>query len=127
MERLTGRNEHGGIISLITGVHPDVERMRLLHRLFEFEDAEENGMLIRLPCKIGQMVFVLFADPDDESGIIRFEVAKIEMGLCQETEYWAIGDTDGWAGEEVLFTENEIGKTVFLSEPEARKALGGLK
>jgi hypothetical protein len=46
MERLTGRNEHGGIISNIENTHRDVERVKLLHALAKYEDAEEQGRIL---------------------------------------------------------------------------------
>lgn len=53
MSRLTGRNKHGGIISLITGVHTDVERVRLLHKLCAYEDIGEPDELVK-PVRCGK-------------------------------------------------------------------------
>ena len=39
--------------------NPTVERcVKVIDKLGEYEDAEENGLLVRLPCKVGDTVWV---------------------------------------------------------------------
>jgi hypothetical protein len=48
MERLTGTNKKGGIISLIENNHPTVERIKLLHALAHYEVLAEQGKLFEV-------------------------------------------------------------------------------
>ena len=57
MERLTARNKYGGIVCALSGVHTDVVFNRLLHKLADYEDAEEQGRLFIAPVAIGQTIF----------------------------------------------------------------------
>ena len=35
---------------------------KAVERLAEYEDAEENGLLVRLPCKVGDKVYVAYPE-----------------------------------------------------------------
>ena len=56
MERLTAR--HNGKSLYSGGTLDDV-----LNKLADYEDAEEQGLLIRLPCKVGDTVYKLWYEP----------------------------------------------------------------
>lgn len=53
MERLTERDSNGDVYV------KQHDYVKASERLAEYEDAEENGLLLRLPCEIGQTVYVL--------------------------------------------------------------------
>lgn len=49
MERLTEwRNGHGAVVN---------NRENYIDKLAQYEDAEESGLLVRLPCKVGDTVY----------------------------------------------------------------------
>ena len=52
MERLTIRTKEGFTYS-------KCDLTDIVNKLAEYEDAEELGLLLRLPCKMGDMVYVL--------------------------------------------------------------------
>ena len=82
-----------------------------LNRLAEYEDTEEQGLLVRLPCKLGIPVYCLMGD-----GVYSETVEKIcvsDMGFYLETENMG-------------FDESDFGKYVFLTREEAKKALEGV-
>ena len=95
----------------------DVDRMR------ELAEADKDGRVVVLPCRIGATVYILIQD----SAI-----------FYPETNGWYIGEDtidviaqDGFylgAVEDVDFRPNDaIGETVFLTREEAEKALEAMK
>lgn len=85
----------------------------------------ENGVIV-LPCKVGDTVYLLNADPR-----FRAFIEKIEINADGLDFYWVQYDvgvdcTETW--DDGIFTVENIGKTVFLDETEYLKALkGGLQ
>ena len=62
MERLTRRSANGtGIYATPSGepVKWENNRHNVLQKLADYEDAEEQGLLLRLPCKVGDTVYVV--------------------------------------------------------------------
>lgn len=59
MERLTGRFKDGGAFilpSVVSKLSP--MKSEIIEKLASYEDAEEQGLLLRLPCPIGTPVYV---------------------------------------------------------------------
>lgn len=107
MERLTYRQP--GIVDLKRKFDID----DALDRLAEYEDAEESGLLIRLPCNIGDTVYRV-----TKSGTILEEcVDDIVM-----PEFYT-KTQDGLRGHVAMW--GEFGKTVFLDRAEAAFAKEG--
>lgn len=107
MERLTGRYETG-LVYVPQGMLPEA-----LARLAFYEDLEEQGRLVKLPCKIGDDVFrvhggKVFGD---------WQIAYIEV---YEDEILLIDDSDN-----AIMYPADVGKTVFFSRREAEAALRG--
>ena len=87
-------------------------------RLRELAEADKDGRLVVLPCKVGQRVFALL---DTDKHISECEVKQIGMGnkigfICLEPI--------GARGREYGVALNGFGKTVFLTREKAEKALG---
>lgn len=97
----------------------------ILEKLAEYEDLEEQGLLVRLPCKIGDTVYRVNAGA--KQPIIPMTVSEIHF-LCYKNEravrFDAIGKED--MGESCYRLE-DIGKIVFLTREEAEKKLEELK
>lgn len=88
----------------------------ILEKLGQYEDAEEQGLLLRLPCKIGDRVYSVTRDFISEYTICSIE--KYNEGFffnwrCEKGIYINIRG----------FTDYDIGKTVFLTREEAEQAL----
>ena len=77
-------------------------------KLAEYEDLEEQGLLYRLPCKIGDIVFVI--------------VEECEDIYVPDSKYYTI-----YPEYFALYMIEEIGKSVFLTEPEAEAALKAMQ
>ena len=60
MERLTYRgSEIMTEDKLIRPSYSDYPTRRIIERLAEYEDLEEQGLLLRLPCKVGTKVYTI--------------------------------------------------------------------
>ena len=93
----------------------------VLKKLADYEDLEEQGLLVRLPCKVGDTVYRV--DAGAKRPIIPMTVSEIHF-LCYKNEravrFDAIGKED--MGESCYRLE-DIGRIVFLTHEEAEKKL----
>jgi len=82
------------------------------NRIVELMNAEEQGRLIVLPCKVGDTVFVMIT-----GNILPFDV--ISVTFCRNKPHFSAqhGIHLAWG-----FGEDDIGKTVFLTREEAERA-----
>lgn len=100
----------------------------MIEKLATYEDLEEQGLLVRLPIKIGDMVW------DNDFGYPEpYEIKAFSYGYCdsyvesyveEEIVFYyenSIGSITG------AFLMSEIGKTVFLTREEAEKKLEEMK
>ena len=103
-----------------------------VERLAEYEDAEENGLLVRLPCKVGDTVYI--KDKPVEVSFIHIEnkdvtyCAEFDCVDCYVCPFYE--DIVSWEGEHdcatngyLEFMADDIGKSVFLTREEAEQAL----
>ena len=97
----------------------------VVDRLASYEDLEEQGLLMRLPCKVGDTVYRVNAGA--KQPIIPMTVSEIHF-LCYKNEravrFDAIGKED--MGESCYRLE-DIGRIVFLTHEEAEKKLAEMK
>ena len=103
MERLTYRGteimtEDG----LIRPSYSDYPTRRIIERLAEYEDLDEQGLLLRLPCKVGNIVYKIVNQRDN----------------YDDTVYQIVSATIF-----ELSMIDKIGKTVFLTQEEAEQKL----
>ncbi len=99
----------------------DLESLCSYTRLRELADAEKDGRVVVLPCKVGQRVFALL---DTDKHISECELKQIGMG----NGIGFVGlEPIGARGREYGVALNGFGKTVFLTREEAEKALEAMK
>lgn len=92
-----------------------------LTKLEKYQEADKDGRVVVLPCKVGQRVFALL---DTDKHISECEVKQIGMG----NKIGFIGlEPIGARGREYGISLNGFGKTVFLTREEAEKALEAMK
>ena len=84
-------------------------------KLAEYEDLEEQGLLLRLPCKVGDSIYRC-GDPIKK--VYEWDIEHIEIFY---DEIVFIDDSDN------SFTVGDIGKTVFLTREEAERKLQELE
>lgn len=109
---------------------PDCEEIDAVYRkLKEYEDLEEQGRLVKLPCKVGDTVW------DNDCGrpcaytITAFSFGECEEYICEpvtkkETVFYYANSSGSITGS---FAESEIGKSVFLNKSEAEAKLEELR
>lgn len=118
MERLTKRNSDGtvGISELRYYNYNNFQKMA--QKLTEYEDLEEQGLLLRLPCKVGDIVYSITNDgkiyPVKATREVRIVNGVLHI-LCESCKY-----VD-------LVSYDDIGKTVFLTQAEAEAKLKELR
>lgn len=115
MERLTERfadgtayttkyfRTHNGVITTHKG--------EVVDKLAEYEDAEEQGLLLRLKVAVGKHIYYSL---HDIGIVVKFTIVKIEI---YEDEI-LFEDEEG-----NMWDEKDFGKTVFLTREEAEFAL----
>ena len=90
-------------------------------RLRELAEADKDGRLVVLPCKVGQRVFALL---DTDKHISECEVKQI--GISNKIGFIGL-EPIGARGWEYGVALNGFGKTVFLTREEADRALEAMK
>ena len=88
--------------------------MLMVQKLGEYEDLVEQGLLLRLPCKVGDTVYSIANDGKIYPVKVTREVRIVNGGLhiiCESCRY-----SD-------LLSYDDIGKTVFLTQEEAAQKL----
>lgn len=100
------------------------ELEKALEKLADYEDLEEQGLLVRLPCKVGDMVW------DNDFGYPEsYEIKAFSYGFCDSYVEPNIEDEiifyyENYNGSITgAFPMSELGKTVFLTREEAVKKL----
>ena len=104
---------------------------KLYKHLAEYEDLEEQGLLLKLPCKIGSIVYVVGTKClKGEEPIGGCGKNICDGCILNETYTVFETDVDNHLMKLLLFEHNEnfiFNKTVFLTKEEAEKALKRLE
>ena len=102
---------------------PNDWKNECVKKLAEYETAEEEGRLVVLPCKVGDIIFCLC-----RIGIRQFKVLSIE--IC---EYGAIlellyaGNAEKYRFWRIYMESDDFGKKLFLKSEETEEALKEMK
>lgn len=96
----------------------------VLKKLADYEDLEEQGLLVRLPCKVGTEVFCFF--PGD-SHYTKCQIKKIEICSSIFGNICYFAEPVGQRGCCCRYFDNEFGKFLFLTREEAEKKLKELR
>ena len=136
MERLTQTSDKGGVaftFDLTISCEPNEAKkiLKVAEKLKQYEDLEEQGRLLRLPCKVGDAVYVVTSPFNVFDDIEYDENMKEEVyeAYVSSVSFYKSGEqyriyakaTNHFIG--VYFRECDFGKTVFLTEEEAREKL----
>lgn len=132
MERLTRTSDFGEAaftFDLYINCLPSEAKkiLNLATKLKEYEDLEEQGRLIKLPCKVGDVVYAYC----NEFGILEYEVDSIviDKHITYQCSAYSgpIGDCPSECLDEIEPDISDFGKTVFLTRPEAEAKLKELR
>lgn len=95
-----------------------------LEELKSYKEAEEQGLLVRLPCKVGTEVFVI---SPREGHYIKCQIKQIEISSTVFGKIHYFVQPVAQRGCSFRYFDNEFGKTVFLTREEAEKKLKELR
>lgn len=134
MERLTARNKHTGLANcamMCKSFSKDCADVintcfdDILERLAAYEDAEEEGRLVALPCKVGDAVWMHDWRENPRKSIYEGYVTSIEVhrgGILLQVRTHGnsnFAQNNNWNGG--IYTE--FGKNIFQTREEAEAAL----
>lgn len=94
------------------------ELEKVLEKLAIYEDLEEQGLLVRLPCKVGDDLYCIVNGEVKKLKVHSFEIPDFEI---TDIEFKYV---DGF---KIVRFVGEVGKTVFLTREEAEKKLEEMK
>ena len=114
MERLTYRgSEEMTEDGLIIPSYSDYPTRRIIERLAEYEDLEEQGLLLRLPCPIGTIVY----------NTTWWDNITEKVDVDGKTFYRTVPKHKVSKSTFSLVDIYDFGKTVFLTKAEAKQKL----
>nr|DAU18583.1 MAG TPA: mHsp60, mHsp10, Mitochondrial, Chaperonin, Complex, Symmetric [Caudoviricetes sp.] len=100
----------------------------MIEKLADYEDLEEQGRLIKLPCKVGDTVYV--------NGVLgcgeaeRYRVIRVDYHSTLGTgrnEFYIEALLCADPDSSIAFYDKQFGKTVFLTKSEAEAKLKELR
>lgn len=95
--------------------------LELYRKLSDYEDLEEQGLLVKLPCRVGDLVYFIKSAFSMAAFPIDAKVVSIRGINCDgEVMYLAITNYNKLDRH---FTSVDVGKTVFLTKESVKKAL----
>lgn len=100
----------------------------LREKLKRYEDYEEQGLLLRLPCKVGDTVYQIsenFIEPCTVETIFLGNYKDRNGNYCNMAEIYYDRYDCPYTSDEIYFTD--IGKTVFLTQEEAEARLAEME
>lgn len=125
MDRLTHRKENGKAVAWIYADPENPSEVikasarterKVFEKLAEYEDLEEQGLLIKLPCKVGDTVYKIYMDcPKD----YRPEYCTDHEGSCERCPH-RVPDI---VRTTFSLQHIELNATIFLTREAAEKAL----
>ena len=96
----------------------DEEYSELAAELGKYKKLEEQGLLLKLPCKVGNMVYE-----------IKKDLNSMKRETIEHNGHYYHRNIDVYFICQVMFEIEDIsqlGKTIFLTKEEAEKALAGI-
>lgn len=149
MERLTERNPSWIDDEMWErACEPDCEEIDAVYRkLKAYEDAEEQGLLLRLPCKVGTIIYKIENNTDACCKCNDFKISHCDDDLCGnknghdeggvfyvlnpqyadkplcKKQFYEIKEYKMKTIDEIFWLRNDFCKTVFLTGEEAEAKL----
>lgn len=81
----------------------------IIEKLAEYEDLEEQDLLLRLPCKVGDTVYYIEDNKVSEFIVYSFDIRALQWFVCNY--------------EGIRLNFKNFGKTVFITQAEAEQKL----
>ena len=120
MQKITRHYAKSNNIDLNTGGN---DFQDIIDKLAEYETAEEEGRLVVLPCKVGDVVYAIedkYYEYLYHKGIQKGHVCRFEY----DKEWFVWIHIDGCNKDlQIAYKTSNFNQTVFLTREEAEKAL----
>ena len=131
MERLTQTSDKGGVAFTfdlyINCLPSEAEKiLKVAEKLKEYEELEEQGLLLQFPCRVGDKIFLDFAGFGKD--IDEFTVKDFHLDCFEDGEVILFCDYE--SDDKALSGQIDVmnfGKTVFLTREEAEAKLKELR
>ena len=139
MERLTEReNDKLIMVKQDNGeyipAYWDEDNFKAIKKLADYEDLEEQGLLVRLPIKIGDDVYKIPSKTNYELNILnghkefnRIYHQKVNSLVFSQRGWFVQCDKASIYAPDVIYVDIEFGKTWFTEYEEAEKKFGELE
>ena len=121
MERLTRRSANGtGVYATPSGepVKWEDNRHNVLQKLADYEDLEEQGLLLRLPCKVGSTLYQPIRNQINE-----YKAIGLCFDITRNEFIYEVAYQIGLQWYKTTCDFDCINKTVFLTQAEAEQKL----
>lgn len=130
MERLTRRSANGtGVYATPSGepVKWEDNRHNVLQKLADYEDLEEQGRLVKLPCKVGDVVYRI--NIGAMKPLIPLRVVEYRFKIVGNCIREKICCSDDFLCKQpsIIYYAEDIGNKVFLTKSEAEVKLKELR
>lgn len=106
----------------------------VIEKLATYEDLEEQGLLVRLPCKIGDDIYKIPSKVNYDLNVLngykannRVYHQKVYSIVFSQRGWFVQCDKDSIYAPNVICVDVEYGKTWFLTPEEAEKKLEEMK
>ena len=97
---------------------------KMMEKLADYEDKQEQGLLIELPCKVGDTLYRIWTCGKSGRSIAEFKIEHIDIDNYPQIEFSYRCTKDSHSFYPYRFCKLEdLGKTVFLTRSEAEEAL----
>lgn len=104
-----------------------IGNQQCLDKLGRLEDAEEKGLLLRLPCKVGSETYLICSRytkcSENDQEFDEYSCQGCECLECDSSKEYYIHKNNSVSLEWIVRNIVDFGKTVFLTKEEAEQAL----
>lgn len=115
-------------------VEEHMQLVKWLEELKSYKDLEEQGLLVRLPCKIGDDIYKIPSKANYDLNVLngykannRVYHQKVYSIVFSQSGWFVQCDKDSIHAPNVICVDVEYGKTWFLTREEAEKKLEEMK
>ena len=99
----------------------------IYEKLREYEDLEEQGLLLRLPCKVGDTVYCIYERytkcSENEQEFDEYSCQGCECLECDSHKELYVQSQKAYSLDWIVTNLRNFGKTVFLTQEEAEQKL----
>lgn len=121
-------------IDIVDNEYSRVNYEKVLNKLGAYEDAEEQGLLLRLPCKRGDDVYIIPSKVNYDLNVLskheennRVHHQKVEKITFNRNGWYIECDKDVEYGTDRICIEQHFGITWFLDPTKAEQKLAEYK